>query len=131
MPNSIEATASFFENGADSSCSVNFKYNNNVNALLKCSLLKSTPTEAIFYCEKGTIKINSRFHAPSSVTIIENGKEKTLNFENNSLGYSYEIIHFNQLLRNGKSESDIMTFDFSRKLIQTLDRVRNIIGLRY
>jgi hypothetical protein len=59
------------------------------------------------------------------------GKETTLDFDYKTIGYSYEIAHFNQLLRDGKTESDVMTFAFSRTLMQTLDAVRKHIGLNY
>lgn len=131
LPNSIKADATFFDNGVDSSCDITFNYDNAAMATLKSTLLKSTQTEAIFYCENGTIKINSRFHAPSNVSLIANGKEKIIHFENNSGGYTYEILHFNQLLRDGKTESHIMTLDFSRNLIQIIDKVQKIIGLNY
>ena len=131
LPNSIEANASFFDNGVDSSCTMVFNYNNGAKAILKSTLSEKTPTEAIFYCERGTIKINSRWHAPSSVSLLVNGKENIIDFENKSIGYAHEILHFNQLLRDGKTESDIMTFGFSKKIIQTLDEVREIIGLTY
>ncbi len=131
IPNTIDANATFFENGADSSCTMTFNYNNNVTAYLKSTFLEDTPTEAIFYCEKGLIKINSRFHEPTSVYLLSEGKEKTMTFKTSTYGYNYEILHFNQLLRDGKTESDIMPFEFSKKLIQTLDSVRKIIGLNY
>ncbi len=130
-PNEIEAEATFFENEVDSSCSMIFKYKNGVNAHLKSTLLEETPTEAIFHFENGTIKINSRFHEPSTVTIISNGKEETIDFGYTTIGYNYEVIHFNNLLRQGKIQSDIMTFSFSKKLMKTLDKVRQIIGLVY
>ena len=43
----------------------------------------------------------------------------------------FEIEHFNTLLREGKTESSMMTFNFSKDLIKILDKVRGIIGLRY
>jgi len=133
MPITITADATFFENGVDASCNMVFNYNDNVEAHLKSSILEVFPTEAIFYCEKGTIKINREFHCPSTVSIIANGQEKVIDFEydSNIFGYKYETIHFNQLLRDGKKESDIMTFNFSRKLIKLLDDVREIINLKY
>ncbi|MFG6686004.1 Gfo/Idh/MocA family protein [Mariniflexile sp. HNIBRBA6329] len=131
LPKNMEASATFFENGTDSSCSMVFNYDNGAKAYLKSSLLEVLPTQAIFYCEKGTIKINTQFHAPTTVTIIANGKEETKNFGYNTVGYNYETIHFNQLIRDGKTESDIMTFDFSKNLIKTLDSVREIINLEY
>lgn len=130
-PNTIESRATFFDNGADSSCDMVFSYEKQTKAFLKCTLLHETPTKAIIHFEKGSITLHSRFHEPTSVTIdSEQGKE-TLNFKSETFGYNYEIAHFNQLLRDGKTESDIMTFEFSKLLIKTLDEVRRIIGLKY
>ena len=71
------------------------------------------------------------FHMPTTVTLITNGEEKTLDFGYKTIGYNYEAIHFNELIRVGKTESDVMTFEFSEKLIATLDTVRNLIKLEY
>ncbi len=130
-PEVIQARATFFENDVDSSCSMVFKYKNGVNAYLKSTLLEETPTEAVFHCENGIIKVNSRFHEPSTVTITSNGKEETKDFGYSTIGYNFEVIHFNELLRQGKIQSDVMTFSFSRKLMKTLDKVSQLIGLEY
>jgi predicted dehydrogenase len=129
-PNRIKAGATFFENGADSSCSMIFEYDD-ANAYLKSTLIEETPTEAIFTFENVTVKMNTMFHMPTNITIIENGKEEILNFTGKTIGYNFETEHFSQLIRDGKKESDIMTFNFSRNLISTLDEVRGIIGLEY
>lgn len=131
IPEQIEASASFFNNNVDSSCTMKFIYKNDVSAHLHSTLLKETPTEAIFYFDHGNIKLNSRFHEPTTVTIIDGKGERTLDFGYDSIGYYYEIMHFNALLRAGRSESDVMTFKFSNDLIKTLDAVRQKIGLYY
>ena len=132
IPKNIEAKATYFENGADASCDMVFEYDNAVKAYLKSSLIEDTPTEAIFYCENGVIKINSMFHAPATVTLILNsGDSETLDFGYSTIGYNYEAIHFNKLLKAGKTESDVMTFGFSEQLIKILDTVRNQINLSY
>jgi len=130
IPDEILAEATFFDNGADSSCAMTFNYNNGVSALLRSSLIEDTPIEAVFYCERGTIKINSGFFSPATVT-LSNDDEKTLDFNYTTLGYSYEVEHFNELLRLNKTESNVMTFEFSRDLITTLDNVRACIALQY
>lgn len=130
-PVDIDAKATFFENGVDASCEMIFNYHNGVKAFLKSSLLEKTPTEAVFHCEKGIIKINSRFHELSSVTLIYDGKEEKFEFETKTIGYHYEILHFNELIRQGQTESPIMTFEFSRNLMKILDDVRHLIGLEY
>lgn len=130
IPENIEAKATFFENGADASCDMFFDYKE-TKAVLKSSLLKDMATEAVFIFNEGVIKINTMFHMPTTVTIIQNDKEETINFNYKTIGYNFETEHFNQLLREEKKESDIMTFDFSRNLIKTLDKVRKTIGLEY
>lgn len=130
-PIDIDAKATFFENGVDSSCEMIFNYDDSVKAFLKSTFLEQTPIEAIFYCEKGIIKINSRFHQPSTVTLYYDGKEETLEFGYSTIGYNYEVLHFNDLLRKNSLESPLMTYGFSRNLMKILDDVRRLIGLEY
>jgi predicted dehydrogenase len=130
VPSEIQAKATFFDNGADSSCDIVFQYPE-AQAFLKSTLLAQTPTQAIFTCERAIIQINTRFHQPSSVTIQQGDNEETITFPYQTIGYSYEADHFNTLLRTGQKESDVMTFEMSRNLIRLLDTVRSQINLRY
>lgn len=130
QPEQIYAEATFFENGTDSSCEMIFHYKD-AKAFLQSSLVEVTPVEAILHCEHATITIESRFHEPTNIVIEEKGTTKTVAFERPTFGYSYEIEHFNQLLRDGKQESDVMSFERSRNLIKILDEVRNLINLEY
>lgn len=131
IPDNIQAQCTTFDNGADATCDMLFNYNSGSKAILKSSLIEDKPTSCTLYCEKATIKLNTQFHAPTSVTITKDGEEETIDFKNDKIGYYYETVHFNQLLRNGKVESDIMSFDFSTTLIETLDKVRHLIQLEY
>ena len=130
IPKSIEADATFFTNGADSSCEMIFNYDNS-KAILKSTFLKKIPTEAIFTCEYGVIKLNTMFHQPTSITLLQNGIEEHVDFSTKTFGYNFEIEHFNQLLRDHKKESDLMSFSFSKDLIATLDLIRKKINLNY
>ena len=129
-PDVIDANATFFENGADSGCTAVFHYDN-AKATLKSTLLEETKTEAVFTFDKAIVKIMRQFHEPSTVVIIHNNKEEIINFDCKTIGYNFEIEHFSQLLRENKKESAVMSFDFSKSLIKTLDKVRKIIGLAY
>ena len=131
IPKKTEAKATFFDNGADATCNMIFYYDQAI-AHLKSTLVEKTNTEAIFTCETGVIKINSRFHEPTTVTLkSNNGEEKTLDFNYNSIGYNFEIEHFNQLIRTNKKESPIMSFQKSTELIDLLDLIKAQIGLSY
>jgi predicted dehydrogenase len=129
-PANIEAKATFFENGADSSCSMIFEYND-AKAHLKSTLLEETPTEAIFTFQDAVVKLHTRFHESSKISIITGNKEEVIDVKTVTIGYSFEAEHFSQLIREGKKQSDVMTFEFSENLIATLDEVRAIIGLEY
>ncbi len=129
-PEHINAEASFFENGTDASCDMIFHYKD-AKTFLKSSLIEVRPVEAILKCEHAKIKIESRFHESSNITIEEKGNSKSLEFKRTTFGYSYEIEHFNQLIREGKKESDVMSFQRSLNLIKILDKIRNLIHLEY
>lgn len=132
-PGAITAAATFFDNGVDSSCDMQFHYPNDKIAHLSSSLLKATASEAIFYCERGVIKINSGFHGPTTVLMnnSDGSDSELIDFGYKTAGYDFEIKHFNELIRQGKVESDVMTFAFSKQLMATIDSVRELINLRY
>lgn len=130
IPKDIKAKATFFDNGADSSCTIRFDYSNAI-ADLHCSLMETIPSEATFTFEKGELFLHSEFYQTSQITKRRNGVSEHLDFGYQSLGYTYEIEHFNALLRSGKTESPIMSFAFSKQLIGLMDEVRRQIGLKY
>ncbi|GLB49550.1 Gfo/Idh/MocA family protein [Neptunitalea lumnitzerae] len=132
LPDGIKASATFFDNGADATCSMEFSYANNVKAFLESSLIEETPTEAIIEYEKGTVHILRKFHEPSKVKLIDaNGTVEIKDFNYTTIGYNYETAHFTELLLNGAKESPLMNFDKSLKIIGLLDKVRELIGLEY
>ncbi|XLS30511.1 Gfo/Idh/MocA family protein [Flavobacteriaceae bacterium M23B6Z8] len=132
VPDHLEASATFTKTGVDSSCDIHFNYNNGAKAILKSTFLEETPTTATFYCENGIIKINSRFHEPSNVTLMDaTGNKKTIDFDYASNGYSYEAAHLTALYQADEKESPIMSFVFSLQLISLLDKIREEIGLGY
>ncbi|NJY64245.1 gfo/Idh/MocA family oxidoreductase, partial [Salinimicrobium sp. CDJ15-81-2] len=52
-------------------------------------------------------------------------------FEAASYGYEYEARHVQEMLRQNKTESDVMTFEKSLELISLLDKTRKEIGLEF
>ncbi len=130
-PTVVDARATFFENGADSSCHITLLYDHHAKARLYSTLLKETPTEAVIKGSEGTLNIHPRFHESSSFTIEKEGKTEQFTFTNRGKGFVHEIEHFCNLLTEGETESPVMTFATSRQLIGLLDGVREKIGLYY
>lgn len=129
----IIARAVLGPTNVDHRCDIILNYPNNVKAELFCAVDKNTETICQIDLEKAEILINSRFHGPSNVTVTQNGIPITYDFPipDGIHGYHYEILHCQEMLAKGKTESDVMTFEKSRQLIKMLDSIRAKIGLSY
>lgn len=130
-PESITAKGKIGKTQIDEEIEITFNYKTDTRAFLSSSILKNTPTTATFICDNGIVFLHSRFHQTDKVTTLLNGIKVEHDFSYNAKGYTFEIMHFADLLRAGKTESPLMSFEFSRVLIQTLDEIRDLIGLHY
>ena len=130
-PESITAKGKIGKTQIDEEIEITFNYKTDTRAFLSSSILKNTPTTATLVCDNGIVFLHSRFHQTDKVTTLLNGVKVEHDFSYNAKGYTFEIMHFADLLRAGKTESPLMSFEFSRMLIQTLDEIRDLIGLHY
>ncbi len=112
-PSEIKSTAVIAETGADESCSILFKYGSGAIANLACTFTSDTPIEANIIFEKGRIRINRRWFAPSSLTITgSNEKSRELTFEYKGNGYHFEAIEAMKCLEDGLTECPESTAGF-------------------
>jgi len=130
-PETISAKAKIGKTGVDEETEMTFHYNTGTKAHLASSIRIKTPSLATLVCENGMIVMQGQFHMKDKVTTILNGVQLDHDFQYEAKGYHFEIMHFAELLREGKLESPLMSYDFSRLLINTLDQVRDLIGLEY
>ncbi|MDX1470651.1 MAG: Gfo/Idh/MocA family oxidoreductase, partial [Flavobacteriaceae bacterium] len=131
LPEIISANATYFDTGVDSSVKMTFNYPNNLQAQLYCTLLEKTPINATINFSGGKVIMHSRFHEPTTIEVLRDGKSSLHEFPAEGFGYHYEIEHFNELIRQGKTESPMMSLNKSLELINVLDKVRKEIGLEY
>lgn len=130
-PEDIIAEASIGKTGVDENCTIQLLYSNGVKANLYSAINETTPTTATLRFEKAKLTINSRFHEPSSVSIQFNGKNETREFPVSTHGYNFEAAHVQKMLREDRTESNLMTFEKSKQLISMLDSIRKKIKLEY
>jgi len=130
-PEAISAKAKIGKTGVDEETEMTFTYASGTKAHLASSIKIKTPSLATFVCENGMIIMQGQFHMKDKVTTVQDGVKVNHDFGYKAKGYHFEIMHFANLLRADKKESPIMTYDFSRLLIKTLDNVRELIGLEY
>ncbi|MEH6406557.1 MAG: Gfo/Idh/MocA family oxidoreductase [Leeuwenhoekiella sp.] len=130
-PDSITAKAKMGKTGVDEETEATFTYKNGAKAHITSSIVRKTPSIATIVCDKGLIILESRFHETDKVTVILDGIKVLHDFKYSAKGYNFEAAHVAELLREGQTESPMMSYDFSRLLIETLDDIREKIDLYY
>jgi predicted dehydrogenase len=134
-PDAIDAVISPAPSGVDEQCAILFKYNNGAMAQLFSTFSSNLSTEADICGTEGRIRLTSRFFEPS--TTVEFYKERVDSREiiqvekEAGFGYQYEARHVCYCLRKGLTESDVNTFTDTLLLMETLDKIRGIAGIKY
>ncbi|WP_031425917.1 Gfo/Idh/MocA family protein [Flavimarina sp. Hel_I_48] len=130
-PEKISAKAKMGKTEVDVENSVTFTYKDGAKGYIKSAINTKTPTTTTIICENGLLYMHPRFHNTDKVTTILDGVKTEHDFDYSAKGYNFEIMHMAAMLREGVKESDMMTYDFSRLIINTLDTIRAKIGLEY
>lgn len=134
-PDHIEANMTPASTGVDEQCAILWKYNSGAMAQLFSSYTSHLATEADISGTKGRIRMTHRFYAPDTTVEFYAGRadskqimpvEKVKGF-----GYHYEARHAGECLRQGKTESDIMTHADTLLLMEMLDAIRAKAGIIY
>ena len=131
-PDEIQSTAILSDTGADESCSMLFKYEKQAIADLKCSFAVEGPLEATILFEKGRVRINRKWFAPSTLSIMdEKEKIREVTFDHGGNGYHLEAIESMRCLSEGLTESPLLPLSFSLELMAVLDEIRKQCGIVY
>lgn len=131
-PKEIKALAQMSSTGIDENIMMLFNYPNKKSAILDASLVATTPVEAWLHGDKGSLKMHRNFHHTEEISYYK-GSDLVENYQFKYIGngYYHEIEEVIKCLKTGKIESEKIPHSFSLDLIKTLDRIREIIGLRY
>jgi len=134
-PDFIDAVMTPASTGIDEQCAVTFRYSNGALAQLFSSFSSNLATEADINGTQGRIRLAHRFYAPD--TTIEYYTDKPDSREiipvdkEEGWGYQYQARHVCECLRNGLTESTVMSFADTLLLIETLDAIREKAGIIY
>jgi predicted dehydrogenase len=131
-PKQVKALAQLSATGVDAQCSMSLAYENGAVATLLSTIVAATPTQAFIAGSKGSIQLHPRWYAPASFTLFQDGEEPVLvSPEYLGNGYNYEAEEVMRCLREGRTESDIMSHPDSLLLMEVMDWVRKEAGIRY
>jgi predicted dehydrogenase len=134
-PDEIIAVMNPASTGVDEQCAVVFHYDHGAMAHLFSTFASNLAIEAHISGTEGRIKLSHRFYAPDSAIeyypkAIESGEIIPVEKEE-GWGYQYEARHVGECLRNGKTESPVMSFADTMLIMETLDEIRQKAGIHY
>jgi predicted dehydrogenase len=131
----VLAAATFTSTGVDESCAFTLRFPGGRLALGHASVAANTPVEAWLYGREGHIYLYPRFHHTQRLRITRyagRGEEsRELEFPYEGWGYAFEATHVMECLAAGRPESDRVPLAFTLDLMETLDMIREKIGLEY
>ncbi|MDJ1500073.1 Gfo/Idh/MocA family oxidoreductase [Xanthocytophaga agilis] len=134
-PQSIQAIMTPAPTGVDEQCAITFVHDNHTISQLFSTLASFTGTEAVIHGSKGRIRLTSRFYATTATLQFyldtPSSQKELFNQKIDGFGYQYEAQHVVDCLQKGLTESPIMTFADSILLIETLDEIRRMAGIKY
>jgi predicted dehydrogenase len=133
-PVDIQATITPYDTGVDEQCAMTMKFENGALAVLSSTFASDTPVEALIAGTKGRIQMRDRFH--NAIGRLEIVKEKDVVneidvFREEGFGFQFEARHVGECIRKGLIESPVMSHQDSLLLMETLDRVRKVCGIKY
>jgi predicted dehydrogenase len=119
----------------DEQCAVLFTYANGAMAQLFSSFVSTLPTEAEIAGTNGSIRLTSRFYEPSAtIQYFSYSIRETTSIDvprESGFGYQYEARHVNECICNGLTESPVWSHAQTIELMETLDAIRKIAGIKY
>jgi len=134
-PDGIEARMTPAPTGVDLESTLTFHYRDGATAQLFSSFRSNLATAADIAGDKGRLHLTTRFYEPSATVVWYPGRPETATTlavdKEPGWGYQHEIRHFQDCLRQGLTESPVMTHADTLLQMEVLDEVRRIAGIRY
>lgn len=131
-PERISAMAGIGQTGVDYNCSMTFGYSDDSLAVMHSSMQSISGAHAIIHGEKGLIVFNNWWFVPGNFEVSDSdGNKQPYAFECVGNGYNYEADEVVRCLNAGKTESEIMSWQESLDLIDTLDAIRQQCNIVY
>lgn len=131
MPNTVKATASYFENGADKSGAAVFEYGG-LTAVLSYSKAGQSAIGSEIVGDKGTVKIGS-VSQYADISLVKNGKETKLwGCPTRDEIMGDEAIKFADYIENKNTENDYREVSELTHTVHTcIDLIKQSAGIKY
>ena len=131
-PTVVKAHSILNEDKIDLTCSLITQSKTGTVCHLNSTIQANTPVKAKIFGTKGSIEFDNWWFRPVDITLrIDEKEDEVLKFPPLVNGYEYEAIESVKCLLDGRTESKIMSFEFSLMLMKQMDEIREMTGIRY
>jgi predicted dehydrogenase len=132
-PERVSGLATLGQTGVDEQAAMVLQYANGALASLVTAVRTSTASEATIFGTEGWVRIHRGAWGPRAYTIYKAGQKdgETVEVPTDGNGFDYEADEVARCLRAGKTESDVMPLDESVGVMRTMDRLRELWGVKY
>jgi predicted dehydrogenase len=127
-PTRIQALSHLGKTGVDEQTGMVLGYADGALAQLTCAVRTRTPQSARIDGTEGRVQLPDFWHATTAT--LEVPDQEPVQIEGES-GYHFEAQAVMDCLEAGLKESELMPLDESLAIAQTMDQVRELIGLQY
>jgi predicted dehydrogenase len=133
-PDQLLAQAQFGPTGVDEQCNMLFHYASGATAVLSCAFAYTGAVEATIYGTEGYLHLHHPWHGLCPALSWYNGQRELvekIHFAHHGNGYNHEAEAVGHDLRAGRLQNPMVSHEFSRQLMATLDRTRLAAGIHY
>ena len=133
-PTSIQASATMTATGVDAQTTMIFEYEGNRRAIMVTALDALGPNTTTITGTEGRIEIDAVWYNPTSFRHYDVNNKVVEAYESQGVvgrGMQYQAWELERLVASGSIANDVLPPDESVQIMEALDEVRHLIGLRY
>ena len=138
-PKAIKAFANLTDEKVDETCAALLQYEKSQIAIIDSSFITQHEAIAEILGDKGAIRIGSQWNEKPSELKLTIYKSEGRNDDEvitdkpewPGHGFQFEVEEMLECIKNKKSQSDQLSHDLSLALMETMDAIRDQVGIRY
>ena len=128
----IRGHARLGDSGVDILDTMSVRATGGGSASLGCGLVGAKPMEAVLTGSDGCVKIHDIFFRPDSMTLQYGRPESEfIRMPYLGNGYPHEILHVEECLRSGLTDSPLMPMEETVDVLSLMDAFRGACGIRF
>nr|MDD6335796.1 Gfo/Idh/MocA family oxidoreductase [bacterium] len=126
VPSQIKTVSDIGQTGVDEQCGVLLGYPDGAFAMCSGAIRTDTVQQAMIYGTHGYISIPSFWNASEATLVTADGGRQSVSAHMKAEGFEYELLAVEACLSAGKTQSEIMPWEDTLRVMRVLDIIRGL-----